>query len=249
MLGRLIALRRRFKYWLDLANNIPRLKGFFPEITDEDVRERQQLFRDIDSRMIGRYCGSTSDRLMHASACLAFAKRFPSQREYAHVEIGVLFGGSAISKLSLLKANGIDHTLVAIDPFAGYYGQTRDPESGDIVDEMNFLRNVERFGLNHERVEVVKCYSTDPEAREALKHFRIVTLMIDGDHSYEGAKKDWKIYAPMVEPGGCVIVDDYGNPDWPGVKKAMDEVLASNDGMWTRFGLLDTTLVLERRGR
>ena len=102
--------------------------------------------------------------------------------------------------------------------------------------------------MNRERVEVVKRYSTDPEARQALEHFRILTLMIDGDHSYEGAKKDWQLYAPMVEPGGCVIVDDYGNPDWPGVKKAVDEALAS-DEIWSRFGLLDTTLVLERRGR
>ena len=142
MLGRLIALRRKFRHWLDLGNNIPRLKGLFPEITDDDIRERRRLFRDIDNRMIGRYCGSASDRLMHVSACLTFAKRFPSERKYAHVEIGVLFGGSAISKLSLLKANGIDQTLVAIDPFAGYYGQARDPESGAIVDETNFLKNI-----------------------------------------------------------------------------------------------------------
>jgi len=249
MLGRLIVLRRKLRYWLDLRNNVPKLKNIFPDVTDEDIRERRRLFRTIDQEMIGRYCGSPSDRLMHASACLAFAKRFPPDRAYAHVEIGVLFGGSAISKLSLLKQHQIEHTLVAIDPFAGYYGQMRDPESGAVVDETNFLTNIERFHLDRERVEVVKRYSSEDEAREALEPFKIVTLMIDGDHSYEGAKKDWELYAPLVEPGGCVIVDDYGNPDWPGVKKALDDVLAANEGTWKRFGLLDTTLVLERCGR
>lgn len=33
-------------------------------------------------------------------------------------------------------------------------------------------------------------------------------LFIDGDHTYEGVKRDWQIYAPMVRPGGFVALHD-----------------------------------------
>jgi predicted O-methyltransferase YrrM len=39
-------------------------------------------------------------------------------------------------------------------------------------------------------------------------------LFVDGDHSYEGVKKDWEMYSPMVRRGGLVafheIVPDHG---------------------------------------
>jgi predicted O-methyltransferase YrrM len=38
-------------------------------------------------------------------------------------------------------------------------------------------------------------------------------LFIDGDHSYEGVKRDWELYSPLVRPGGIVgfhdIHEDY----------------------------------------
>ena len=33
-------------------------------------------------------------------------------------------------------------------------------------------------------------------------------LFIDGDHSYEGAKRDWDLFSPFVKPFGSVIFHD-----------------------------------------
>jgi predicted O-methyltransferase YrrM len=46
-------------------------------------------------------------------------------------------------------------------------------------------------------------------------------LFIDGDHSYEGVKKDWDLYSPMLKKGSVVIFHDYGWAE--GVQKVIRE--------------------------
>lgn len=33
-------------------------------------------------------------------------------------------------------------------------------------------------------------------------------LFIDGDHSYEGVKKDFELYSPLVRAGGVIVFHD-----------------------------------------
>jgi predicted O-methyltransferase YrrM len=41
-------------------------------------------------------------------------------------------------------------------------------------------------------------------------------LMIDGDHRYDGVKRDWEIYEPMVASGGLIAFHDIlEHPDQP----------------------------------
>ncbi len=47
---------------------------------------------------------------------------------------------------------------------------------------------------------------------------------IDGDHSYEGAKRDIEIIAPVLVEGGVLAMHDYGGSH-DGVKRAGDELL------------------------
>jgi predicted O-methyltransferase YrrM len=37
-------------------------------------------------------------------------------------------------------------------------------------------------------------------------------LLIDGDHSYDGVRRDFELYAPLVRPGGLIALHDI-NPD------------------------------------
>lgn len=36
-------------------------------------------------------------------------------------------------------------------------------------------------------------------------------LLIDGDHTYEGVKRDYEMYSPLVEPGGYILFHDTHN--------------------------------------
>jgi predicted O-methyltransferase YrrM len=48
--------------------------------------------------------------------------------------------------------------------------------------------------------------------REHLGGVPLDFLFIDGDHSYEGVKRDFALYAPLVRPGGLIALHDI-NPD------------------------------------
>jgi predicted O-methyltransferase YrrM len=41
-----------------------------------------------------------------------------------------------------------------------------------------------------------------------LGHEKLDFLFIDGDHSYEGVKRDFEMYSPLVRPGGIVAFHD-----------------------------------------
>ncbi len=43
---------------------------------------------------------------------------------------------------------------------------------------------------------------------QILGHDKLDFLFIDGDHGYEGVKKDFKDYSPLIRPGGIVALHD-----------------------------------------
>ena len=67
-------------------------------------------------------------------------------------------------------------------------------------------------------------------------------LFVDGDHSYEGVKRDIDKYTPFVEVGGYVIMHDV-----VGKKKNLQSIIRKlEDRGWKSVESADSTLVLER---
>jgi cephalosporin hydroxylase len=71
------------------------------------------------------------------------------------------------------------------------------------------------FARRRQRITPIEGDSTAPATRQrAGEQFPsgVDFLFIDGDHSYEGVKKDFELYSPLVRPGGLIafhdIVDD-----------------------------------------
>jgi hypothetical protein len=52
-------------------------------------------------------------------------------------------------------------------------------------------------------------------------------VFIDADHGYEAVRDDIEAWWPHVRPGGIVSGHDFGQPEWPGVRRAVEECLAS----------------------
>lgn len=68
------------------------------------------------------------------------------------------------------------------------------------------------FARDRQRIELLR---EDSHARPALEKMRSLlggrdldVLFIDGDHSYEGVKKDFEMYSSLVSPGGIIAFHD-----------------------------------------
>lgn len=68
------------------------------------------------------------------------------------------------------------------------------------------------FEWNGQRIHLLRADSHDfntlAEIRTILSDCQVDLLFIDGDHSYEGVKKDFEMYSPLVRKGGVVVFHD-----------------------------------------
>ncbi|MGO8752589.1 MAG: class I SAM-dependent methyltransferase [Thermoguttaceae bacterium] len=90
--------------------------------------------------------------------------------------------------------------LFAIDPHA--VTDWNDSKSTDTYDVLR--ENLRAFGVE-DYVEIVRKYSA--EAAEGWQH-PIDMLFIDGDHSYDGVRRDWDLFMPHVREFGIVVFHD-----------------------------------------
>jgi predicted O-methyltransferase YrrM len=115
------------------------------------------------------------------------------------VEIGSARGRSSCFMGMALKENGVGK-LYAIDPHT-----KTEWNDADSVDTYEILKgNVNALGLDGV-VEILR-NTSDNVANDWNRGIDI--LFIDGDHSYEGAKRDWDLFSPFVKPFGSVIFHD-----------------------------------------
>lgn len=202
--------------------------------------------RRIEKNIIGRYPGSVIDKLAHSVPVYVASSTNENKRFFAHVEIGTLFGGSVLAKLESLDLANKKHTVIAIDPLDSFYGQDVDPSSGYPISEEIVWKNINNLGKNDSQIQLVKAYSNSLTAYDLLSDFGVLTVFIDGDHSYQGVKSDWEIYSKFVEPGGFVIFDDYGEASWPDVTRFLDDLSRNLANDWEYLCKADTTIIFQR---
>jgi predicted O-methyltransferase YrrM len=105
------------------------------------------------------------------------------------------------------------------------------------------------FARSRQVVHVLEADSHLASTRETVTQFfeaeLLDVLFIDGDHSYEGVKRDYELYAPLVRPDGIVAFHDIveGPPEnVGGVPEFWREIRDSLDGVdelvesWTQGG-------------
>ena len=143
----------------------------------------------------------------------------------AIVEIGSFKGRSTVMLAKVASHYGLG-PIVAIDPHNSpiLLGSPSEPQTSSYQD---FLNNVRAAGVSKE-VEAHAAYSKEV-ANSWNRPIRL--LWIDGDHSYEGAKKDLDGFFPHLVPRGVVAFHDALNA-FPGpIRVFVEDVLHS-----ARFG-------------
>lgn len=135
-----------------------------------------------------------------------------------HVEIGALWGGTAIIA-ALAKKKG---RIYAIDPLTenGYYGSEVDHDGVTEINKEIMLENFEKFGFA-DRITHVDEYSNP----WPLNGHYFDTAFVDGDHTFSGAYTDFKNLASRVKH--LIIYDNYDEYHGPVVEAVLKAARSS----------------------
>ncbi|MEM2742136.1 MAG: class I SAM-dependent methyltransferase [Nitrososphaeria archaeon] len=136
------------------------------------------------------------------------------------VEIGTAGGGTLFLFAQVARSDAL---LISIDlpggPFGGGYPAWKIP----------FYKSFARYAT--QRIELLRADSHDLNTLEKVKEIlgdaQLDFLFIDGDHTYEGVKKDFEMYGPLVRKGGIMAFHDIvpGHPEHVGgVPKFWSEI-------------------------
>jgi len=115
------------------------------------------------------------------------------------LEIGTASGGTLFLFCQVAEP---DATIISVDlpggPFGGGYPEWRIPL-------------YKSFAKERQRIHLIRGNSHDLcTLREVMSILdgKIDFLFIDGDHAYEGVKKDFEMYSPLVRKGGIIAFHD-----------------------------------------
>lgn len=144
------------------------------------------------------------------------------------VEIGSYKGRSTWFLAHAYEQAGSQWPVVAFDP---HLEGTRDA----------FLANLERTGIAG-RVEAHAAFSHDAVAAFDRP---IGLLWIDGDHTYEGVRRDFEDWFPKLAVGGWLAFHDTVN-HWHGPTRLVRELLAGRDDL-TDVGVMGTITFARKR--
>jgi cephalosporin hydroxylase len=123
------------------------------------------------------------------------------------LEIGTAGGGTLFL---FTRAADPNAKIISIDlpggPFGGGYPKWKVPL-------------YKSFAREGQRIYLLRRDSHDPRTLEEVKRIlggeKVDFLFIDGDHTYEGVKRDFEMYSPLVREGGIVAFHDIvpGHPE------------------------------------
>ena len=139
-----------------------------------------------------------------------------------YVEIGIAQAGGLEMMYDFLSEKN-DFLIVGIDPLSG------PPENKTVHNPIFNKKNIHLI-----REDSRKAISS---LNSLLNDNKIDILIIDGDHSYDGAISDFNYYLPLVAQNGLIWFDDIAHE--PGVNKAWYEIKSRNSDKydWYDWGI------------
>ena len=140
------------------------------------------------------------------------------------LECGVFRGGTALLEATTVRDHEAERPLHLVDSFSGM------PDTTEGVDR---FREGDFASTSYE--DVRQALAPFPFARvhrgfiprilDELAIERLAWAYIDVD-IYAAVRDSLEFIYPRLLPGGVIVLDDYGFPSCPGVRRAMDEFFA-----------------------
>lgn len=162
--------------------------------------------------------------------------------DQAIVELGVFEGKTALYMAWGAQVGNRAHVW-GIDAW-DLPGNTYGPPFTDPETRGRARQNVASQGFA-DRVTLIRGFSLHEAARWPGPPIGL--LFLDDDHAYEAVLANIQAWTPHLADDAVLAFDDYGHPDWPGVKQAVDEMAA--DGRLETPRIRHDQLAVTRLGR
>lgn len=140
-------------------------------------------------------------------------------------EIGVHHGRFFIPLAILRRPE--EHGL-AIDVFDLQEFNVDQSGFGDL---QTFLANLDNWS-DRNKIFVHKQDSTKVKPEDILSMTNNDTVRlfsVDGSHTVGHTLNDVRLAASVLSPGGVIVLDDFLNPDWPGIIEATSKILSDEE--------------------
>lgn len=152
------------------------------------------------------------------------------------VEVGRFRGGSTFL---LAVATDGDSRVLSID-------NHRKAKSKGSSYDRELVAALQKYGLNH-KVRLFVADSSSVRIGRATADL----VLIDGDHSYEGVRRDWRHFRDSIRVGGHVILHDAGSAlpyaaPALGVSRLVREIESTDASVFARRGQTGTIVDFER---
>lgn len=134
--------------------------------------------------------------------------------EGLYADIGTFKGRSAILVAGGLKNRGYSGPVITVDTFDSF-GMTRGKRQ-DTLEEA--LKHIE----DREFQDMIKVHrGSSSKVAKDYSGFRFNFIFLDADHCYEGVRRDFEAWSPLLREGGFVGFHD---SDTEGVRKLLLEL-------------------------
>jgi predicted O-methyltransferase YrrM len=173
---------------------------------------------------------------------LEFSKLIEKLNPKNIIEIGTASGATLFL---LTKLSSPDSKIMSIDLPSGSFGGGYSKWQGDFF--KSFIKPTQQMECLRASSHEISSLNS---AKSYFKDSKIDLLFIDGDHTYEGVKKDFELYAPLVSDNGIIVFHDIAlhDPDslckvsvfWEEIKNNFhfEEIIYDKNQKWAGIGIL-----------
>lgn len=156
------------------------------------------------------------------------------------LEIGTASGGTLFLFSRVAPKNAL---IISVDMPGGHFGGISSPM------KVPFYKS---FAYGKQKIQLIRKdshkLSTFNKVKSILKGRKIDFMFIDGDHTYEGVKKDFEMYSTLVDRSGFIALHDIAlHPKesgcnvkhfWDSLPKKKKEIIGDEKQGWGGIGVI-----------
>lgn len=210
---------------------------FFSIVSNNAFRDELNSERSLSEWVdfIFSALGGTVKPLQKKSEILQLVTLLKSRNSSAMLEIGTANGGTLFLLCRALSPEGL---LVSVDLPGGLFGGGYPPWR---------KRLYRQFASPGQHLELIRAdshsHETFSDVKQKLGGREFDFILIDGDHTYEGARSDFEMYRTLLKDDGLIAFHDivkHGDPSnqvyrlWQDLKNQFEVMEFVED--WEQFG-------------